>query len=69
MSKLEKVYRAGRLARTVVDEGHCASQWGHDFRPDYKKLGALKQQFPDTPLLVGAMGGWGGLWGGCGRLL
>ena len=52
LSKLEKVYKAGRLARIAVDEAHCASQWGHDWRPDYKKLGALKQHFPDTPMLA-----------------
>ena len=31
---------------------HCASQWGNDFRPDYRKLGILRQQFPDTPILA-----------------
>lgn len=33
-------------------EAHCCSQWGHDFRPDYLKLGVLKQQFPLVPLLA-----------------
>lgn len=31
---------------------HCASQWGNDFRPDYRKLGILRQQFPETPILA-----------------
>ena len=51
MSKLEKTYEMGRLSRIVIDEVHCASQWGHDFRTDYKILGILKRQFPNTPIL------------------
>jgi ATP-dependent DNA helicase Q1 len=51
-AKLEKVYKQGRLDRIAVDEAHCCSQWGNDFRPDYKKLGILKQQFPETPILA-----------------
>ena len=51
MSKLEKTYELGLLSRIVIDEIHCASQWGHDFRPDYKILGILKNQFPKTPIL------------------
>ncbi|KAL2103059.1 hypothetical protein ACEWY4_002227 [Coilia grayii] len=51
MAKLEKAYNLGLLARLAVDEVHCCSQWGHDFRPDYKLLGILKRQFPKVPLL------------------
>ena len=51
ISKLEKAYKEGRLARVVIDEIHCASQWGHDFRPDYKVLGILKRQFPNAPIV------------------
>ncbi|XP_041833662.1 ATP-dependent DNA helicase Q1 isoform X2 [Melanotaenia boesemani] len=51
MSRLEKAYNASLLSRIAVDEVHCSSQWGHDFRPDYKLLGILKRQFPKVPLL------------------
>lgn len=36
---------------TFSDEVHCCSQWGHDYRPDYKYLNTLKQLFPDIPIL------------------
>ncbi|GAO45891.1 ATP-dependent DNA helicase [Saitoella complicata NRRL Y-17804] len=52
MSLLDQLAQVGRLARIVIDEAHCASQYGHDFRPDYNKLGILKTQFPDTPVLA-----------------
>ncbi|CAG7822773.1 unnamed protein product [Allacma fusca] len=51
MSQLEKAYRANRFARLVIDEVHCCSQWGHDFRPDYKFLGIMKTQYPKTPII------------------
>nr|XP_033808154.1 ATP-dependent DNA helicase Q1 [Geotrypetes seraphini]XP_033808155.1 ATP-dependent DNA helicase Q1 [Geotrypetes seraphini]XP_033808156.1 ATP-dependent DNA helicase Q1 [Geotrypetes seraphini]XP_033808157.1 ATP-dependent DNA helicase Q1 [Geotrypetes seraphini]XP_033808158.1 ATP-dependent DNA helicase Q1 [Geotrypetes seraphini] len=51
MSRLEKSYNAGTFSRIAVDEVHCCSQWGHDFRPDYKLLGILKRQFPNVPLI------------------
>ncbi|XP_074596861.1 ATP-dependent DNA helicase Q1-like [Brevipalpus obovatus] len=51
MSQLEKMHSVGRFARLVIDEVHCCSQWGHDFRKDYKFLGIMKGQFPDVPIL------------------
>ncbi|KAL5729467.1 DNA helicase [Ranunculus cassubicifolius] len=49
---LENLSGRALLSRIVIDEAHCVSQWGHDFRPDYQGLGILKQKFPDTPVLA-----------------
>ncbi|XP_053607263.1 ATP-dependent DNA helicase Q1-like [Plodia interpunctella] len=51
MSNLQKCHSEGRLQRIAIDEVHCCSQWGHDFRPDYKYLGVLTNLFPNIPLL------------------
>ncbi|KAL6180613.1 hypothetical protein ACLB2K_047274 [Fragaria x ananassa] len=52
LRKLESLNARQLLSRIVIDEAHCVSQWGHDFRPDYQALGILKQKFPDTPVLA-----------------
>ncbi|WP_060989940.1 ATP-dependent DNA helicase RecQ [Photobacterium leiognathi] len=40
------------LAMVAVDEAHCISQWGHDFRPEYAALGLLKQSFDNLPVMA-----------------
>uniref|UniRef100_A0A914X0C0 DNA 3'-5' helicase n=1 Tax=Plectus sambesii TaxID=2011161 RepID=A0A914X0C0_9BILA len=51
MAKLEKCHELKLLRLIAIDEVHCCSQWGHDFRTDYKFLNVLKRQFRGVPLL------------------
>jgi ATP-dependent DNA helicase RecQ len=43
---------SGALVALAVDEAHCISAWGHDFRPDYRRLGHLRALFPGVPLVA-----------------
>ena len=41
-----------KIALIAIDEAHCVSQWGHDFRPDYTKLSVLSEKFPEVLILA-----------------
>ena len=41
-----------KVSLVAVDEAHCISEWGHDFRPDYRMLGGLRRGMPDTPFIA-----------------
>lgn len=64
---LTVVYEQRELNRLVIDEvglnklfylfpsilqAHCISEWGNDFRPEYRRLGVFRQRFPDTPIMA-----------------
>src|SRR5579872_4449272 len=40
------------VVRFAVDEAHCISEWGHDFRPDYRRIAELREPFPNAPFLA-----------------
>jgi ATP-dependent DNA helicase RecQ len=42
----------GKISLFAIDEAHCVSQWGHDFRPDYLALSALRERWPDVPRIA-----------------
>jgi ATP-dependent DNA helicase RecQ len=42
--------RAAPIAFFAIDEAHCISEWGHEFRPEYRQLSRLREQFPDRPI-------------------
>jgi bloom syndrome protein len=49
---LTVAHTAGNICSLAIDEAHCASQWGHDFRPSYLLLGELRELFPGLPCIA-----------------
>ncbi|MGB1108924.1 MAG: DNA helicase RecQ [Gammaproteobacteria bacterium] len=52
MDSFQNLLRRTRIALFAIDEAHCVSQWGHDFRPEYMQLGALHEHFPEIPRIA-----------------
>jgi ATP-dependent DNA helicase RecQ len=52
LSYLENTFNQITISLIAIDEAHCISSWGHDFRPAYTNLGYLKKRFPSTPILA-----------------
>ncbi len=52
LALMDSLYERGQLSLFAIDEAHCVSQWGHDFRPEYRGLTVLHERFPNTPRIA-----------------
>ena len=52
LGQLDSLYERGLLSLVAIDEAHCVSQWGHDFREDYLALNVLHERYPTVPRIA-----------------
>ncbi|TSA10348.1 MAG: DNA helicase RecQ [Comamonadaceae bacterium] len=52
LAQLDSLYERGLLSLFAIDEAHCVSQWGHDFRPEYRALTVLHERYPNVPRMA-----------------
>lgn len=52
LAEANYLLRDMHISLFAIDEAHCISQWGHDFRPEYAQMGILHQQFPNVPIIA-----------------
>ncbi|MFC4236078.1 DNA helicase RecQ [Thalassospira xianhensis] len=52
LTRFQKLIEQSKIALIAIDEAHCISQWGHDFRPEYLRIGETRAEFPNIPMIA-----------------